>query len=76
MEDYSKGQMIAIGILFAVMPIFAVSIRLWAKAMSPKDIRLDDHLIMGALVTGSSTILEPIANPARCLQSPVASYSL
>ncbi|KAL9052519.1 MAG: hypothetical protein Q9206_004279 [Seirophora lacunosa] len=50
MENYSKGQMLAIGILFAVLPITAVAIRLWSKSLTDKaaiDGRLGQHQITG-----------------------------
>ncbi|KAL8961727.1 MAG: hypothetical protein Q9193_001760 [Seirophora villosa] len=49
MENYSKGQMLAIGILFAVLPITAVAIRLWSKSLTDKGIRSDDYLIAFAI---------------------------
>ena len=42
--------MIGIGISFLILPVFAVGFRIWAKLLCRKGIRLDDYLIMGALV--------------------------
>lgn len=50
MDNYSKSLMIGIGISFLILPVLAVSARLWAKTLCRKGIRLDDLLIIGALV--------------------------
>lgn len=50
MENYSKGQMLVIGILMALLPTAAVTVRLWAKSLSQKGVKMDDYLIVGALV--------------------------
>ncbi|KAL8765970.1 MAG: hypothetical protein Q9209_007117 [Squamulea sp. 1 TL-2023] len=49
MDDYSQGQMIALGFIFLVLPIVAVGARLWAKRLGRKGTTLDDYLIIGAL---------------------------
>lgn len=55
MDNYSKGQMIGIGISFLILPVVAVGARLWAKTLSPKGIKLDDYLIIAALVSDQRT---------------------
>lgn len=50
MDNYSKGQMLVIGILMALLPAAAVALRLWAKSLTQKGIKMDDYLIVGALV--------------------------
>ena len=51
MDDFSKSQMIGIGISFLILPIAAVGVRIWAKTLSRKGITLDDYLILAALVS-------------------------
>ena len=51
MDDFSKSQMIGIGISFLILPIAAVGVRIWAKTLSRKGITLDDYLIFAALVS-------------------------
>lgn len=50
MDNYSQGLMIGIGISFLILPTIAVGARLWAKLLCRKGIRLDDYLIIMALV--------------------------
>ena len=50
MDNYSQGLMIGIGISFLILPTLAVAARLWAKLLCRKGIRLDDYLIILALV--------------------------
>lgn len=57
MDNYSKGQMIAIGIAFLILPIASVGARLWAKRLGRKGISLDDYLVIAALVCSP---IEPI----------------
>ena len=50
MDNYSQSLMIGIGISFLILPVLAVGARLWAKQLCRQGIRLDDFLIIGALV--------------------------
>ena len=47
---YSRGQMIALGVLFTVLPTLVVGLRIWAKTMSRRGLAWDDYLIFLALV--------------------------
>ena len=49
--DYSQGQMIALGVVFLVLPTIAVGLRIWAKTISRKGLASDDYLILLALVS-------------------------
>lgn len=51
-DDYSKAQMIGLGISFIILPIVAIALRLWAKYIGHRNIFLDDYLILVALVSG------------------------
>ena len=51
MDDFSKSQMLGIGISFTILPVAAVTTRIWAKSLSRKGIMLDDYLIIAALVS-------------------------
>ena len=51
MDHYSQSQQIGIGISFLILPVIAVSARLWAKTLGRKGIMLDDYLIIAALVS-------------------------
>lgn len=51
---YFRGQMIAIGVIFMVLPTFIVGLRIWAKTMSRRGLAWDDYLIFLALVRGTS----------------------
>lgn len=51
MDDFSRSQMIGIGVAFLILPLGAVGARIWAKTLSRKGITLDDYLILGALVS-------------------------
>lgn len=77
MDNYSRNQMIGIGISFLVLPVFAVAARIWAKILCRKGIRLDDYLIIIALV---SILVEPpyslILTKIRRSRSHVASHNL
>ncbi|KAI1452858.1 hypothetical protein F4805DRAFT_470518 [Annulohypoxylon moriforme] len=46
-DNYSQGQMIGLGVAFMILPIVAVGLRLWAKALG-KGIKLDDYLVVAA----------------------------
>jgi hypothetical protein len=50
-DDYSKGQMIGLGIAFMILPIIAIGLRLWAKFIGRRRIQLDDYLILAAAVS-------------------------
>ena len=50
-DNYSKGQMIGLGISFLILPIIAVGLRLWAKFLGRRKTSLDDYLILVALVS-------------------------
>ncbi len=45
-----KGQMTVIGVLMALLPTATVTVRLWAKSLGPEGLRMDDYLVVGALV--------------------------
>ncbi|KAI2779220.1 hypothetical protein F4815DRAFT_474566 [Daldinia loculata] len=49
-DNYSQGQMIAVGVAFTILPITAVALRLWAKFLCQKGIKLDDYLVIAAMV--------------------------
>ena len=51
MDNFSQSQMVGIGISFLILPVLAVGARLWAKTLGRKGIRLDDYLIVAALVS-------------------------
>ncbi|KAF3071140.1 MFS transporter, FHS family, L-fucose permease [Daldinia childiae] len=48
-DNYSQGQMIGIGVAFTMLPIIAVALRLWAKFLGQKGIKLDDYLVIAAM---------------------------
>ena len=48
--SYSKGQTIAVGVIFMILPTVLVGLRVWAKSMSRKGLGWDDYLIFLALV--------------------------
>ncbi|KAI1646449.1 uncharacterized protein F4817DRAFT_365917 [Daldinia loculata] len=48
-DNYSQGQMIAVGVAFTILPITAVALRLWAKFLCQKGIKLDDYLVIAAM---------------------------
>ncbi|CAG8977585.1 hypothetical protein HYALB_00008361 [Hymenoscyphus albidus] len=48
-DNYSKSQMIGLGIAFIILPIVAITLRIWAKLLSRGTIVLDDYLILVAL---------------------------
>ena len=48
--SYSKGQMIAIGVVFLILPIAFVGLRLWARALNRQKLLWDDYMILIALV--------------------------
>ncbi|KAG4030748.1 hypothetical protein MFRU_011g02030 [Monilinia fructicola] len=49
-DDYSKTQMIGLGLGFLVLPIVAVALRLWAKYIGRRSFQADDYIILVALV--------------------------
>jgi hypothetical protein len=49
-DNYSKSQMIGLGIAFIILPVIAVSFRIWAKSLGRRTISWDDYLILVALV--------------------------
>lgn len=52
-DDYSKTQMIGLGLGFLVLPIVAVALRLWAKYIGRRSFQADDYIILVALVNTS-----------------------
>lgn len=48
---YSRGQTIAIAVIFMVLPTSVVGLRIWAKTMSRRGFGWDDYLIVLALAT-------------------------
>ncbi|KAI8960490.1 hypothetical protein F5Y11DRAFT_367390 [Daldinia sp. FL1419] len=49
-DNYSQAQMIGLGIAFMILPIIAVALRLWAKSLGQNGIKLDDYLVIIAMV--------------------------
>ena len=47
----SQGQVIAIGVIFLVLPTAFVGMRIWAKTMTRGGLGWDDYLICAALVS-------------------------
>ena len=47
----SKGEVLALGFIFMALPMIAVALRFWAKAMKKAMITYDDHMILYALVS-------------------------
>jgi hypothetical protein len=76
-DDYSKSQMIGIGITFIIIPIIAISLRLWAKSIGRRGIHLDDYLIIVAAVSSSKFRLHLIDSNIsnRLLQSAVTLFN-
>ena len=46
----TPGQIIAISVVFLLLPVGAVTLRVWAKSMSRGGLWWDDYLIFLALV--------------------------
>ena len=53
--SYTKGQTIAIGVIFMILPTVCVGMRVWAKTLSRGGLGWDDYLIFLALVCFPNT---------------------
>ena len=51
MPEYSKGEVIAIGAIFAFLPVFAVALRFFARNLIRANYGVDDFLILPAAVS-------------------------
>lgn len=49
-DSYSQGQMIALGIVWIVLPTLFVALRIWAKTLGRAGVWWDDLMIVLALV--------------------------
>jgi hypothetical protein len=49
-DSYSKGQMIALGITFLILPCIFVGLRFWAKWLQRRALQWDDLCIFLGLV--------------------------
>jgi hypothetical protein len=50
-QDYSRGMMIGLGVVFMIIPTVFVSLRIWAKHLGSRKLGLDDYLCVLALVS-------------------------
>ncbi|GLA74323.1 hypothetical protein AtubIFM55763_005562 [Aspergillus tubingensis] len=50
-DNYSKQEMIGLGITFLFLPCIFVGFRIWAKWLSRRSLQADDYLIFGGLVS-------------------------
>ena len=53
-SNYSKGEMIALGAVFSVVPIVATGLRFWARALTRASFGIEDYLIIPATVRSPS----------------------
>ena len=49
-SSYSKGEMIALGAVFSVVPMVATGLRFWARALTRASYGIEDYLIIPATV--------------------------
>ena len=47
---FSPGEMIALAVIFSILPIIVVGLRLWARRIMKARYGLDDYFIFAALV--------------------------
>ncbi len=50
-NNYNQSQMIGLGVFFTILPIVAVSLRIWAKFLGTRGIKGDDILVFFGLVS-------------------------
>lgn len=58
-QSYSKGQQVAIGVIFLILPTAFVGLRVWARIVSRAGLSWDDYLIFLALVSLPVSSLGP-----------------
>ena len=57
---FSPGEMIALAVIFSILPLIAVGLRLWARRIMKARYALDDYFIFVALaitITSGYTIV-------------------
>lgn len=50
-QDYSKGLMIGLGVVFMIVPLIFTGLRLWAKTFGRRRLAVDDWLCIASLVS-------------------------
>ena len=75
-EDYSKAQMIGLGISFIIVPVIAVASRLVAKVIGRKGLGWDDIMVVSALVSKvTMKLVVVLTNDDRSSALPVMHFS-
>ena len=55
MATYTPREMIALSVIFMIMPIIAVALRAWAVRIRNARFMADDYIVLAAMVWPNST---------------------
>ena len=71
-SNYSKGEMIALGAVFSVVPMVATALRFWARSLTRASYGMEDYLIVLATVRIRIFFFfaETVLLTLKCYRSP------